>query len=43
MADQEKSQEKNQLWQMLGDNTVMNVRTKEMFSFDSVFGEGITT
>lgn len=28
---------------MIGDNTIMNIRSKEMFSFDSVYGEKVTT
>lgn len=27
------------MWTLLSDNTLMNTRTKEMFSFDHVFGE----
>ena len=43
MADGEKSNERNNLWSQLGDNTVLNVRTKELFTFDSVFGDGVST
>lgn len=43
LSDNERSSEKNHLWSMIGDNTVMNVRTKEMFTFDSVFGEKVST
>lgn len=39
----EKAEEKNNLWTQIGENTVMNIRTKEMFSFDNVFGEKMTT
>ena len=43
LQENEKALDKNQLWQQIGDSTVMNVRTKEMFSFDSVFGDGACT
>ena len=43
LAETERNLEKNQLWSKLGENTLMNTRTKEMFSFDNVFGESITT
>src|SRR5687767_9620021 len=43
LVEIDKSVEKNYLWTQLGDNTLMNVRTKEMFSFDNVFGEKMTT
>ena len=43
LSDHERSLEKNHLWTQLGENTVMNVRTKEMFTYDSVFSESSTT
>ncbi len=43
LSEAERASEKNHLWQMIGDNTVMNARTKEMFTFDSVFGERVST
>jgi centromeric protein E len=43
LSESEKTFDKNHLWTLLGDNTLMNIRTKEMFSFDSVFGEKIST
>ena len=39
LGENEKPIEKNQLWSKIGDNTLMNIRSKEMFSFDKVFGE----
>lgn len=38
-SEAERAQEKNHVWSQIGDNTLMNTRTKEMFSFDNVFGE----
>ena len=43
LAESEKNLEKNQLWNKLSDNTLMNIRSKEMFSFDNVFGENVST
>lgn len=43
LSEAERSSEKNHLWTLIGDNTLMNIRTKEMFSFDNVFGEKATT
>ena len=44
LNESEKSQEgKNVVWQQIGDSTVFNTRTKEMFSFDNVFGDGVST
>ncbi len=43
LNEADRASEKNNLWQQLGDNTIMNIRTKEMFSFDKVFGEKLNT
>lgn len=43
LSESERAIEKNHLWNLLGENTVMNIRTKEMFTFDCVFGEGVST
>lgn len=43
LSESERGHDKNNLWSQIGDNTVFNVRTKEMFSFDNVFGEGTST
>ena len=43
LSEAERTSEKNNIWSQIGDNTLLNVRTKEMFSFDSVFGEGVNT
>jgi centromeric protein E len=43
LSDSEKGQEKNHLWNLVGENTLMNVRTKEMFTFDNIFGEKAVT
>ena len=32
-----------QLWQKVSENTLMSLRTKELYSFDSVFGSEATT
>mgnify|MGYP001598331090 CR=1 FL=1 len=39
LSEAESNLEKNHMWTLLSDNTLMNTRTKEMFSFDHVFGE----
>ena len=43
LQENEKALDRNQLWPQIGDTTVMNVRTKEMVSFDSVVGDGACT
>lgn len=43
LSESEKASDKNHIWNQLSDNTIINVKTKEMFSFDAVFGEGIST
>lgn len=43
LSENERSSEKNHLWNLLGDNTLMNIRTKEMFSFDNIFSDKSTT
>lgn len=37
------NQANQQLWQKVSENTLMNLRTKEMFSFDNVFTSEVTT
>jgi len=43
LLSKEASQVNQQLWQKVSNNTLMNLRTKEMFSFDNVFTSEITT
>jgi hypothetical protein len=43
LLTKEASQVNQQLWQKVSSNTLMNLRTKEMFSFDNVFTSEITT
>lgn len=43
LSENERSSDKNHLWTLLGDNTLMNIRTKEMFSFDNVFSDKSST
>jgi hypothetical protein len=43
LSDTERANEKNHIWSQVSDNTIINVKTKELFTFDSVFGEGVTT
>ncbi len=43
LSEQERAQEKNHIWTQVSDNTLMNVKSKELYTFDSVFGEGIST
>ena len=31
------------LWKTISDNTILNIRTKEVFTFDNVFGPESTT
>ena len=39
LSESERANDKNYIWNQVSDNTIMNVKTKEMFTFDSVFGE----
>lgn len=43
LSEAEQQNEKNRLWTVLGDGTVMNLKTKEMFSFDNVFSDNVST
>ena len=43
LTEQERVQEKNHIWTQVSDNTIMNVKNKELYTFDSVFSEGVTT
>ena len=35
--------DKNKLWTKVSDNTLMNTRSKDVFSFDKVFDQNVTT
>ena len=39
LSDLERANDKNYIWNQVSENTIMNVKTKEMFTFDNVFGE----
>ena len=39
----EAAQDKNHLWLKMSDSAIMNKRTKEVFQFDRVFGDEVTT
>ncbi len=39
LSDIERANDKNHIWNQVSENTIMNVKTKEMFTFDNVFGE----
>jgi len=41
LSESERSSDKNNLWQLFGESTLMNIRTKEMFSFDTIFSEKV--
>jgi len=43
LSEAESCNEKNHVWQKVGENTVLNQRTKEMFTFDSVFSDSVST
>jgi hypothetical protein len=43
LLSKEVSQANQQLWQKVSSNTLMNLRTKELFSFDNVFTSEVTT
>jgi hypothetical protein len=43
LSETERANDKNHIWSQVSDNTIINVKTKELFTFDSVFGEGVTT
>lgn len=43
LSTAESQQEKNRMWQKISDNTLMFIRTKEMFAFDHVFGPEVKT
>lgn len=43
LLPKEAAQTNQQLWQKVSSNTLMNLRTKEMFSFDNVFTHEVTT
>jgi len=35
--------EKNHLWSKISDNSLMNKRTKEVYTFDNVYGADVQT
>ena len=35
--------DKNKLWTKVSENTLMNTRSKDVFSFDKVFDQNVTT
>jgi hypothetical protein len=39
----EEANDKNHLWAIKADGAIMNQRTKEVFSFDRVFGPDVST
>jgi hypothetical protein len=39
LSDIERANDKNHIWNQISENTIINVKTKEMFTFDNVFGE----
>lgn len=39
----EAAQDKNHLWLKMSDSAIMNKRTKEVFQFDRVFGDDVST
>lgn len=43
LSEVERAQDKNHIWNQVSDNTIANVKTKEMFAYDMVFGEKSTT
>ena len=43
MSTSDMGKEKNQIWNKISDNTLMNKRTKELFSYDRVFGSEVDT
>lgn len=42
-AKEAKNDRNNNIWQKVSDQTLVNTRTKEAFSFDQVFGPEVTT
>lgn len=43
LSSNEGNNEKNKMWNKVSENTLMFQRTKEMFSFDHVFGPEVNT
>ena len=43
LNDKESLMEKNHMWSVVSDTTLMNKRTKEVYTFDNVFGPDIST
>ena len=43
LSKTESLHEKNHLWSKISDNTIMNKRTKEVYSFDNVYGDDVRT
>ena len=43
LSASEAKQDKNKLWSKVSETTLMNSRSKEVFSFDKVFGPEVST
>lgn len=43
LTDKESLIEKNHMWSVVSDTTLMNKRTKEIYTFDNVFGPDMST
>ena len=43
MSPAEMAKQKNQIWNKVSDNTLMNKQTKDLFSYDRVFGPEVDT
>ena len=43
LSEQESINDKNHLWSNIKSNSIMNSRTKEVFTFDRVFGPDVST
>jgi centromeric protein E len=43
LSEAERASDKNYIWNQVSENTIMNVKTKEMFTFDNIFGERMQT
>ena len=43
LSKTESLHEKNHLWSKISDNSLMNKRTKEVYTFDQVYGDDIRT
>ena len=43
MSPTDVGKEKNHIWSKVSENTLMNKRTKELFSYDRVFDADVST